>query len=300
MSQLTLMICVCLLFLVGSGIPLTPFRNVTASATQSKSQTFKETRIDFRGVRFTCERTIASEVNAKIVDAEVATAENAQPGDTIYPTHLRFELADTYRASPGSFITAELHVYPVRDYKQAFARDPKLARQVAATIGRLQRILNRKSLAFKSEVPLLPIPDGYLAFRAHNAFLRFKQGSGIVFLTQGQQDEMPVNNQNLSYEFQGLTNDGRYYVTAQFPVAAPFLAYDRDRANYGGAVKEASCVTCPDHARFMREYRAYVLGIRNKLEKFPADKFEPNLKLFDELIRSIEIDANTDKLISNE
>jgi hypothetical protein len=47
----------------------------------------------------------------------------------------------------------------------------------------------------------------------------------------------------------------------------------------------------------MKEYRVYVRGIKNRLEKLPADKFQPGLKTFDELISSIEIDSNTDKLI---
>jgi hypothetical protein len=248
-------------------------------------------------VRFTYDKSVASQVTAKIVDAQVASKENSGPGDTIYPIHLVFELAGTYSAQPASFIPSEIHVYSVRGYKQAFAADPKSARDVSATIAKLQRILSSRNLAFKGEVPLLPLPDGYLAFRAHTAFLRFKQGSGIVFLTQGQQDEMPVNNQNLSYEFQGLTNDGRYYVTAEFPVAAPFLAYNRDQANYGGSVKESSCFQCPDHTRFMKEYRAYVRTISNTLEKLPSDKFQPRLKLFDDLLTSLEVDANSDKMI---
>ncbi len=271
-----------------------------SNTPQAKTQVFQEGNVDYRGVRFNHDKSLASEVTAKIVEAQVASAENSGPGDTIYPNHLAFELVGTYPAKPTSFIGSEIHVYPVPEYKQAFAPDPKAAREVSATIVRLQRILSTRNLAFKGEVPLLPLPDGYLAFRAHTAFLRFKQGSGMVFLTQGQQDEMPVNNQSLSYEFQGLTNDGRYYVTAEFPVAAPFLAYDRDRANYGGSVKESSCYECPDHARFMREYRAYVRTISNKLEKLPAEKFQPSLKLFDDLITSIEVDANADRLMKQQ
>jgi len=256
--------------------------------------------VDYHGVRFHHDKSLASAVTAKIVEAQLASAENPAPADTIYPTHLAFELAGTYPAQPVSFIPSEIHVYPVREYKLAFARDPKAAREVSATIVKLQRILRSRNPRFTGEVPLLPLPDGYLAFRARTRFLQFNQGSGIVFLTQGQQDEMPINNQNLSYEFEGLTNDGRYYVTAEFPVAAPFLAYDRDKANYDVSIKESSCYECPEHARFMREYRAYARSIGLKLERLPAEKFQPNLKLFDELITSIEIDANADKLMKQQ
>ena len=265
--------------------------------SRSQTQVFLGGQVDYRGVRFNHDKSIASEVTSKIVEAQVASTENSGPGDTIYPTHVAFALAGTYSSQPASFIASEIHVYPVREYKQAFAKDPKAAREVSGTIARLRRILSIRNPRFKGDVPLLPLPDGYLAFRAHTKFLRFKQGSGIVFLTQSQQDEMPINNQNLSYEFEGLTNDGRYYVTAEFPVATPFLAFDRDKASYGGTVRESSCFECPEHTRFIREYRAYARSIGNKLERLQPDMFQPGLNRFDELLISIEIDANADSLI---
>jgi hypothetical protein len=268
-----------------------------ANVQQTKPQAFHEGKVDYGGVRFTHDKSLASGVTAKVVEAQVAEAGNPVPADAIYPTHLIFELAGTYPSQPASFIASEIHIYSVSEYKQAFAKDPKAAREVSATITRLRQILRSGNARFTGEVPLLPLPDGYLVFRAHTRFLRFKQGSGIVFLTQGQQDEMPINNQNLSYEFEGLTNDGRYYVTAEFPVAAPFLAYDREKASYDASVKESSCYECPEHARFMREYRAYARSIGLKLERLPAEQFKPSLKLFDELITSIEVDANADQLI---
>jgi hypothetical protein len=50
----------------------------------------------------------------------------------------------------------------------------------------------------------------------------------------------------------------------------------------------------------MRQYRAYVRTISNKLEKLPPDKFQPSLKLFDDLITSIEVDGNADRLMKQQ
>ena len=153
----------------------------------------------------------------------------------------------------------------------------------------MRQILRTRKLPAKGDLPSLPIPDGTYAFRAHTSFIRFANGVGVGYLTQGQQDEMPVNNQSISYEFQGMTDDGKFYVTAEFPVNTRLLAYDRDKANYGGTVKEAKCYDCPDHRRFVREYQAYAKRMEAQLQRLSPEKFQPSLMSFDELIKSIKI-----------
>jgi hypothetical protein len=260
-----------------------------------ESDVFRDGRVDYEGIRFSFDLALASEVKAEIIAASPASKENEGPPDTIYPRHVVFTFVSTDPAEPKSFIEPVIHVYPVPEYKRAFRADPATARVVNAVMVRLQRLLRAGSPVIKGKVPYLPIPDGTFAFRAHEAILRFHKGSGLVFLTQGQQDEMPINNQNLSYEFQGITNDGRYYVSAEFPAAAPFLAYDRDKATYEGRVKEASCVACPDHQRFMREYRAYAAAMKQKLAALPREKFQPSLRLIDNLLTSLEIDPTAEQ-----
>ena len=254
-----------------------------------KTISFTDGAVKYRGTSFNYDKAIATEVKAQTIEASPASAKEPAPYDTIYPQHIAFELVGTYTAQPQSFIKPDIRVYFVPDYQKAYAADPKAMREVVSTMNRMRQILRTRQLPAKGELPTIPIPDGYYAFRAHASFIRFANGVGVVFLTQGQQDEMPVNNQNLSYEFQGMTDDGRFYVTAEFPVAAPFLAYDRDKANYGATVKEAKCYQCADHQRFMREYRAYVNKIRAQLEQLPAERFQPGLVSFDELIKSIKI-----------
>jgi len=262
---------------------------VPAMQQGENEQMFRDGSVDYRGVRFKYDKSLATTVRASIIPASPATKKDGGPPDTVYPRHTAFVLQDTYTSKPVSFIGSEIHIYPVDAYKAVFAKDPKTRQAVATSIARLQEILKKGSPTFTGDVPYLPLPDGYFAFRSHVAIVKFPHGSGLVFLTQGQQDEMPVNNQNLSYEFQGITDDGRFYVTAQFPVAAPILAFDRDKANYGGTVKESSCVDCPDHQRFMKEYHAYTANIREKLDALTPEKFQPSLKSFDDLIGSIEI-----------
>ncbi len=273
-----------LLLLAGVALGFIP-----GSARQNSQQNFHGGTVDYKGTSFKYDNAVASEVKAQTIEASIASAKESAPFDSIYPQHIAFELMGTYSAKPESFIKPDIRVYSVSEYEKAFAADKKAAREVSSTINRMRQILRTRQLPEKSDIPTLPIPDGYYAFRAHASFLRFANGTGIVFLTQGQQDEMPVNNQNLSYEFQGMTDDGRFYVTAEFPVAASFLAYDRDKANYGGTVKESKCLQCADHQRFVREYRDYINKVQAQLQRLPPDKFQPSLTSFDDLLKSIKI-----------
>jgi hypothetical protein len=252
-------------------------------------ETFSHSLVNYRGVQFRYDQKTVGEVRARTIDESLASSENAAPPDTIYPRHFAFELVNVSGAPSKSFIKADLRVYPVDAYQQAFAADPKTAKDVSQTIMRLKTLLRSRNPSFRGEMPMVPLLSGYLAFRSHTRVLRFNSGSGFVFVTQGQQDEMPINNQNLSYEFQGLTDDGRYLVTAEFPVAAPFLEYNRDKAHYGGKVHECDCFEGPRYQRFQREYRAYVRELKGRIESLPAQKFEPSLDVYDRLLQSIEI-----------
>jgi len=287
MTKISLLLLTTLLAL--GWFPARTTQQNSANKTPQENISFSDGSVAYLGTTFKYDRGLASEVKAQTIEASLASAREPAPYDTIFSRHIAFELVGTYAAQPASFIKPDIRVYPLRAYEKAFAADRKARREVVATINQMRQILRSRSLPLKGDLPSLPIPDGYYAFRAHTAFLRFDNGTGVVFLTQGQQDEMPVNNQNLSYEFQGITDDGRFYVTAEFPVAAPFLAYDRDKANYGAVVKEASCYQCADHRRFMQEYRAYVSKVQEQLEKLRPEEFQPSLKSFDDLVKSIKV-----------
>lgn len=105
---------------------------------------------------------------------------------------------------------------------------------------------------------------------------------------QGQQDDELVNNQKLAYEFRGLTDDGLYYVTAEFPVATPFLPDSSDAMSFEGYILPRS-FWANNRARLVKQYVAYIAGVKVRLEKLPPAKFQPSLKLFDELLSSLEV-----------
>ncbi len=298
MSRLTLRLTIALFtFIAGvtlsalwitSRPQLAPQSKLTAEGRPKKDEaetiSFNNGRVNYKGISFTYDAELTAEVRARTIPASPTLPSSvvAVPGDVIFPEHITFSLI-------GAVLLphAEVRVYPVVEYKHAFSTLPEMAKEVDGTIQRLSFLLQTQPVAFAGEVPYLPLPHGYFAFRAHTKYVKFKNGKGIVFLTQGQQDEALINNSKLSYRFQGLTDDGLYYVSATFRAKAPFLP-DGDATSFEGYTPP-DCFACENREELLRGYRRYVNKMRFRLEKVPPTNFQPNLKLYDTLISSLEI-----------
>ena len=133
------------------------------------------------------------------------------------PTYNRYliqgyPLADTFH-KPMIF------VYPVDEFIQMNV-------DVVTVFDKLKTIINSAGQPLPESLPFLPIFNAAQVFHSNEQPLAFQNGTGIRFLTQYAQAPYPVNNQSLFYTFQGLTDDGAYYVSAILPINAAFLSAD--------------------------------------------------------------------------
>ena len=236
------------------------------------------------GVRITFDAALAREAAARTVPASPLEQESDK-ADAVFPEHVAFTLVGLRGAPANSYHEPVMRVSPVAEYLRAFSVSPRYVRDAERTLDELRRLLRRRPAALRGNVPVLPFPDGTEAFHARVRYLRFRGGSGVAFITQGQQDTELINTQHTSYEFRGLTDDDRFYVSAEFPVGAPPIAASRDAAPHYGYTPELVL----DDARARRRYDAYVAGVRRRLERLRPEQFSPDLRLYDELLSSIEI-----------
>ncbi|HEX8097114.1 MAG TPA: hypothetical protein VF507_03720, partial [Pyrinomonadaceae bacterium] len=94
-------------------------------------------------------------------------------------------------------------------------------------------------------------------------------------------------NQGLTYVFQGLTNDGEYYVSATFPVSAPILPDEgNEELSRRYRLYDRQCLNCPQYGP---HNRAYLKSTTRKLERLPAQQFQPKLTAFDALLRTLNV-----------
>lgn len=236
------------------------------------------------GASLSYDTALAREVTGETAPAAPLESADEKP-DGVFPEHVAFKLIGVSGAPADSFNEPVVRVCPVVEYMKAFTASPRLVSDAGRTFAELRRLIRLRPSALKGNVPMLPFPDGTEVFHAHVKYLRFRGGSGVAFLTQGQQDYELINNQHVSYEFRGLTDDGRFYVSATFPTSASILPATREVYTHEG-------YTLPREigGRLARQrYNAYVERVRRKLERLRPEQFQPDLRLYDDMLSSLEI-----------
>jgi hypothetical protein len=153
---------------------------------------------------------------------------------------------------------------------------------------KLARVLWGRYSLVSGEIPILPIFEATQNFYAQVKYISFRNGKGILFLTHYAIDPDIIRNHGLAYVFQGITDDGKYYVSAFFPVKAPIL-----QDFFGdSAILENKYHLDYRHRfsrRFQQNYKRYVLDTKRALERVPNSEFTPALPLFEELLRSLSV-----------
>lgn len=126
-----------------------------------------------------------------------------------------------------------------------------------------------------------PLPEELATdFSAQIHAVTFKNGHGIRYLTQVFQNFTPVNNQELFYYYQGITDDGQYFVQATLPINAPYLPADSNPNTSQPA----------DGISFsMDDFPGYLNAVSQKLNSTETFNFNPYLDALDEMITSMQI-----------
>jgi hypothetical protein len=128
-------------------------------------------------------------------------------------------------------------------------------------------------------LPFLPWVNSKQSLCAQPRIIEFTGGSGIRYLTYYSQDPSPVLDQKVFYTFQGLTDDGKFHVSAAFPIQTGIFP-----------TEAPACPKCgePDYNPF-EDWNTLLSEQLTQLNAQPEDDFAPSLQLLDELIHSIQI-----------
>lgn len=239
--------------------------SATGALTSTIPPALAQPSVDFEGVSFSYDPSLATGVTPEIVPA--TTDPGAPPWD-LQPESRQFTF-EGYHHTPNVRTYPQLSVYPVDEFDDINAEAGK-------QISSLRDFLDRKpvTLEYNQDVPFLPPWNSAQAVAAGISYLDFKNGNGVRFLTQYCQDVCPIENAYFFYTFQGLTRDGRFYVSLRLPVSNPVLDGQENRT-----VDEV----------FVAGYSDYILEIQGKLNAQPASSFTPDLSLLDAIIFSLSV-----------
>jgi hypothetical protein len=232
------------------------------------------TEVLFEGIRFRYPASLAESVWPQIVaKPPLAPGESWWDSD---PPHYALTFAS--RSGPEAFqrtwgtwllLPPQIQVYPVA----SLALDELTRTRVEA----LRELLKAQPASPADEIPVLPLINAAQVFRSQVRYLNFQNGSGVRFLTQYRQDPGPVTDDEIFYTFQGLTDDGAYYVVASFPLATTILPD-----------------SMPFESQEFREFekknfQEYLKEQVDMLDALPSGQFEPDLAILDQIAASLEI-----------
>ena len=242
-------------------IPEEPLPTVTEPV-----DTPKPPDILYEGIGFSFGPEIAQSAFAETIPGE-DLGEDVMPGMN-FPTHFEFTL-NGYPVS-DHFYNPKIMVFSVDEYR--------IINSVADTrIDDLSQLLVTQSTTdFGVALPFLPFWPAAQLFNANITFLDFQSGSGLRYLLMFGHEIYPVDNQNLFYTFQGLTDDGRYYVSAILPITHPGLP-------------DSGFDIVDDWLAFGENWETYLAETTSWLEMQPEDSFIPSLSDLDAMIASIQI-----------
>jgi hypothetical protein len=163
-------------------------------------------------------------------------------------------------------VTPQIYIYPVKDLGVN-----QTAQQAAQD---LQVLLQSRQTG--ETLPCLPLLGDVQMMHAQVQYLDFQNGKGVRFLTQYANGIVPINNHELFYAYQGLTDDGLYYVAVVLAVNLPGLPADATAMD--GLPTD-----------FMANYLQYKADTVGMLDQQPASAYSPDLSTLDAMMQSMVI-----------
>ncbi|MBN2678584.1 MAG: hypothetical protein JXR32_11045 [Anaerolineaceae bacterium] len=223
-----------------------------------------ENAVDFNGITFKYDPSIAQSVSVS-VDPGISGEMGESWFDT--PQSERFDFVNYITGK--KFHNPVIMVFSVEEY---ISKNPN-SNEVITKLQ--QYIANQPNIPDES-IPFLPNWNAGQVIKAMPAFINFQNGKGIRYLTEYAQYAAPLNNYDLFYTFQGITDDGKYYISAILPVTHPSLPAD---SNVGDAIQN----------QLYSDFDGYKREAVAALEAQPLDSFTPDLNQLDAMIQSFKV-----------
>ena len=251
-----------------STVSSTPTSTLPATATPTVTLAPSATpNVSCNEITLNLDQALASGFQCKTVPAA------GGPNDPYFAINPQFtDVTFQGYILPNTFFPAHISVYPVQDF-HALAPDI-----IDGKVTALQALIAGGALPAKGALPLLPIFNAAEEFRAEYKVISFSGGSGIRYLAQYSQFFDPINSHEMFYSFQGLSTDGKYWISAILPISNSMLPPNGDNPP-GGMTWD----------QFGNQFQTYLTDIVIKLEAQPPDSYSPTIAALDALIESIAV-----------
>lgn len=224
--------------------------------------------IEYENVSFSFADTLGSATVRTY--AEVLPIPNSPPGRA-HPEYLDFRFVDY--PTTNAIFKPSISVYPLNEWLD-------MSQYVGDEYTVLDILLDSTPDDLSDVyIPFLPATNAGRVLQAQAKYLEFQNGRGYRFVTAYAQDVLVLSNDTLIYTYQGVTNDGDYWISAIFPVAASILP---DTVDYNDPDF--------DYAAFVENYDSYKVQMVDDLNALEAAIFTPDLDALDAVVQSLLVE----------
>ncbi|MCB0167425.1 MAG: WG repeat-containing protein [Anaerolineae bacterium] len=196
------------------------------------------------------------------------------------PAHLRFTFDNVDLPEWGGIYPdqAQLLIYPVEAY-ETMAEEAGVD-TVSDRLDALRTLLADRPETIEDPIPVLAdFGSAVQDLVAQVQYLDFNGGSGIRFITHYGVDDSPITDYDTFYTFQGLTDDGQYYIAFYNPASTALLPSDL----------AAIDTLLEDPAEFKENYQTYLKETTDALDQASPADFTPDLSQLDTMLESLQI-----------
>jgi hypothetical protein len=196
------------------------------------------------------------------------------PGGAGMPAHIIVtfdgETADEAIANNGRY----LYIFPVENYQNVGGQP------VVDQVTRLTELISMtEGTPPESPMPLLPPPSSFMDRWVQFAQQDFINGTGIRYVSEAPNRQAigPWVNLGTAYYFQGLTEDGRFYLSLHWPVSTAALPNTAEDVPDDVEAQATNPETYPD----------YLQETKDALNGLDTADWLPDLAKLDALVASI-------------
>ena len=139
------------------------------------------------------------------------------------------------------------------------------------------RVPIRKVVTGVPGLDVLPTIGASQVLRSQIGYLDFDGGSCVRFITAYRQDVGAITDADTFYTCQGLSDNGRYFVSFVYPVSSTALPASARR------------VTRAELARIEKDPEGYLRRVEAALNRLTSRGFRPSLAQLDTVMKSLKI-----------
>ena len=199
------------------------------------------------------------------------------------PAFIEFKLNGYAFPDPNQLSQPRIRIYPAVEYAKASI-------WAAESLNRLQSALVDHATPLTNDLlPNVPYQGGAAQlYAAHIKELSFTGGSGLRMISAYAQYPAPLSRHGSFYHYEGLTQDGKYYVVVEMPVTLPVWADETNPGELGITYQRQEWL-------FMQSYYESMTLL---LDLASPEGFNPMLGQLDQLVESITVDGTPAAAVS--